>query len=113
MIAGLEEVHSIGTGPVYQPVFLGDAPGPTIREDIPQWFGLSYALERIAQDRIDQIQYSNGDDPVGPDPGSEILQKLGMKDGGPFTFPAHREVPASDRLRFRVWAFPARPGREP
>jgi hypothetical protein len=99
MITSLKKINRFVADPVYQPMFLRDAPRPTTCEQISERFGLARALERIPHHGFDQIQHSDCGAPVGFDPISQVFSELGLEDGGPLTFPWHRVSLAGIQLR--------------
>ena len=113
MITSLKKINRFVADPVYQPMFLRDAPRPTTCEQISERFGFARALERIPHHRFDQIQHSDCDAPVGFDPISQVSSELGLEDCGSLTFPRHRLSLAVIQLRLPLLFLRVRLGATP
>jgi len=102
MVASLKKIDGFVANPIDQPVFLCDTPGPTTCKHISERLRFAWALERIAHNCLNQIQYSDSCVPVGFDPMWQVLSELGMEDGDSFTFPLHRASLDAIQLQSRV-----------
>jgi hypothetical protein len=78
VISALQEVDSIVSDQVHDPMLLGQPARPEIRSEMPQWLWLPDADERIADDRLDQLQQTQRGAPVGLDPMVQIVAELGL-----------------------------------
>ena len=58
VVATLQKLDSVGLDQIDTAMFLGDAPGPDIGAEIFQGFGLTDAVEGVAQNGLNQIQQS-------------------------------------------------------
>lgn len=92
VIAGLWKIDAILGSPVDQTMLLGDPSRPATGEQIFQRLGFAGASERVWQDGLDQLQYSQGDAPFGFDPVTKVLPKIRMEDR--FAFNGPSQVPA-------------------
>jgi len=79
MISGLNEINAIMADHIDQAVFLGDAPGPDIRAEELEGFGLTDALKRVTHDRFDQLENPKSCFPVGFHPVFQILPEFRLE----------------------------------
>jgi hypothetical protein len=56
VIPSLKKVHPVLEHPIHQPVLVAEPSRPYAGCQILEGFGLAYALEGIAEDRLDQIE---------------------------------------------------------
>jgi hypothetical protein len=61
VVTSLKEIDALIRDAVYQTVFLGNAARPATRKHKSQWFRFSWALERVPQDRFNQVENSDRD----------------------------------------------------
>jgi hypothetical protein len=102
VVFALEEIDCFIGDAVHEAVFLSDSPGPTAAEYVFQRFGFSEAFERVPHDRINQIRDSHRDSAFVFDPKSEVLKKLGLKYGNPFSLSLHRAFLSAKRMEFQA-----------
>jgi len=102
VVSALEEIDCFIGDAVYEAVLLSDSPGPAAAEHVFQRFGLSEAFKRIPHDRINQIKDSHRDSALVFDPKSEVLKKLGLKYGNPFSLSLHRASLSVERMAFQA-----------
>lgn len=81
MVPGLKKVYAALTHYVDETMFLRQSTGPSARCQVFQGLGLTNTLERIAHNGIDQIESAQSHLPIRFNPITEVLQKLGLKDG--------------------------------
>ena len=98
MVSSLEEIDGFTGDAVHQPVFLSNPPRPTAGEHIFQRLGLSRPFERIPHHSLHEIEDSDRDATLVLDPKPEVLQKLGLECGDPFSLPLHRASLFAARL---------------
>ena len=89
VISALQEIDCGIGDAVDQAMLLSDSPGPTAAQHIFQRFGFSWAFEGVPHDRVNEIKDSYRDSAVVFDPKSEVLKKLGLKYGDPFSRSLH------------------------
>lgn len=94
VVAGLQEVDAILTDQVHDAVLLRQTPRPGPRREILEGLRLPDSLKRIAQDRLDQIERSQRDTPVGLDPVPQVFAKLPLKDCCASAAPLSLQAPA-------------------
>lgn len=102
MVLALEEIDCFIGDAVYEAVLLSDSPGPTAAEHVFQRFGFSEAFERVPHDRINQVKDSYRDSALVFDPKSEVLKKLGLKYGNPFSLSLHRVSLSVKRMELQA-----------
>ena len=102
MIFALEEINCFIGDAVYEAVLLSDSPGPAAAEYVFQRFGFSESFKRVPHDRINQIKDSHRDSTLVFDPKSEVLKKLGLKYGSPFSLSLHRAALSVKRTEFQT-----------
>ncbi len=98
VVPGLKEIDCFIGHAVYEAMLLSDPSGPTTAEDVFQRFGFSEALEWIPHDGINQIKDSQSDSALVFDPKSQVLKKLGLKYGNPFSLALHRASLSAKRM---------------
>jgi hypothetical protein len=102
VVLGLEEIDCFIGDAVYEAVLLGDSPGPAAAAYVFHRFRFSEAFEPVPHDRIDQIKDSHRNSALVFDPKSEVLKKLELKYGNPFSLSFHRESLSVKRMEFQV-----------
>jgi hypothetical protein len=102
VVSSLEEIDRPIGDTIDQTVFLSDAARPTAGEHIFQRFGLSRAFERIPHGCLNEIEDSDGDAPLVFDPKPEVLKKLGLKYGDPFSLSPHQASLSAKRWLFEA-----------
>ena len=98
----LKEIDCFVGDAVHEAMLLSDSPGPAACEHVFQRFGFSGAFERLPQDRIDQIRDAHRHSAFVFDPKSEVLKKLGLKYGNPFSLSLHRASLSVKRMEFEA-----------
>ena len=73
VVAALQEFDPVGFDQVDTAMLLRNTPGPDIRTQIFQWFGLADAIEGVAQDSLYQLQQPLGGATVRLNPVLQVL----------------------------------------
>lgn len=81
MISRLQEIDSVATNQIDEPVFLREAPRPDPLGEVFQRLGLSNPFKRAAHDRFDQIEDPQCHPPIHVDPEPQVVEKFRMKNG--------------------------------
>ena len=75
VIASLEEVDPLGSHAVHQSMLLGEPARPDVRAHCPQRLRFPDTVERIAQDRVDQVEQPECRFAIRFDPPPQIVQE--------------------------------------
>lgn len=59
-IPGLQEIDALVTRKVHDAVLLSQPPRPRPGSQVPEWLGLAGSVERVAQNRLDQVEGAQG-----------------------------------------------------
>jgi hypothetical protein len=90
MVAGLKKIDPFVAHPKHQTMLLRNTSRPAAGEQVAERFRLARAVERVAQHRFDQIEYSDCGIPIGFDPITKIVPELGVENRSSLNFPRHR-----------------------
>lgn len=74
-------------------MFLCNPARPTTREQVSEWLRLAGTLERVAQNRFDEFQYSDRGAPLGSDPVPHIVADSAWKTANRLPVRATQDLP--------------------